>query len=59
MKKDDSIMIRFTKKKMWLKEVILNEAKNTDESRNFVILQALTEKFKDKEPLKKQLNKNS
>jgi hypothetical protein len=52
-KKDDSIMIRFTKKKKWLKEVINDEAKYLDESRNYIILEALTEKFKDKEPEKK------
>jgi len=46
-------MIRFTKKKKWLKEVIDDEAKYLDESRNYIILEALTERFKDKEPPKK------
>ena len=53
MKNEDSIMIRFTKKKKWLKPVISDMAKELDESRNFIILEALTEKFKDKEPVKK------
>jgi len=52
-KKDDSIMIRFTKKKKWLKQVIQAEADFLEESRNNVILEALAEKFKDKEPEKK------
>lgn len=52
-KKDDSIMIRFTKKKKWLKDAIVDEAKRLDESRNYIILEALTERFKDKEPPKK------
>ena len=52
-KKDDSIMIRFTKKKKWLKSVIQAEADFLEDSRNNVILEALTERFKDKEPPKK------
>jgi hypothetical protein len=52
-KKDDSIMIRFTKKKKWLKQVIQAEADFLEESRNNMILEALAEKFKDKEPEKK------
>lgn len=52
-KKDDSIMIRFTKKKKWLKSVIQAEADFLEESRNNIILEALAEKFKDKEPEKK------
>lgn len=52
-KKDDSIMIRFTKKKKWLKQVIQAEADFLEESRNNIILEALAEKFKDKEPEKK------
>jgi len=52
-KKDDSIMIRFTKKKKWLKAVIQAEADFLEDSRNNIILEALAEKFKDKEPEKK------
>ena len=52
-KKDYSIMIRFTKKKKWLKQVIQAEADFLEESRNNIILEALAEKFKDKEPEKK------
>lgn len=46
-------MIRFTKKKKWLKQVIQAEADFLEESRNNIILEALAEKFKDKEPEKK------
>lgn len=52
-KHSDSIMIRFTKKKKWLKEVIQAEADFLEDSRNNVILEALAERFKDKEPPKK------
>lgn len=50
IKDNGSIMIRFTKKKKWLKSVIEKEATDTEESRNHVILEALAEKFAHKNP---------